>query len=52
MRVRFWDEITRDNEKWVKLSLGHFFDCFKQGYRAPFTPKPGRMTQSPRSVND
>jgi hypothetical protein len=48
--LRFWDEITRGVEKWVKLSLGHFFGYLVGRYRAPFAPKPGRMTQSPRSV--
>ncbi len=24
MRMRFWSGITRENEKWVKLALGHF----------------------------
>ena len=23
--MRFWCESTREDEKWVKLSLGHFF---------------------------
>ncbi|OGB55717.1 MAG: hypothetical protein A2496_08530 [Burkholderiales bacterium RIFOXYC12_FULL_60_6] len=37
MRMRFWSEITRE------LAEKHA-ECFP---RAPFTPKPGHMTQSP-----
>ena len=27
MRMRFWSGITRGQEKWVKLALGHFLSC-------------------------
>jgi len=37
MRMRFWSEITRE------VAEKHA-ECF---LRAPFTPKPGHMTQSP-----
>ena len=49
MRVRFWGENTRENEKSVKLSLGVFYSS-PRPRRAPFTPKPGRISQSPRSA--
>jgi hypothetical protein len=51
MRVRFWGEITRGVEKWVKLSLGHFLSCINHRLRAPFTPKPGRIAQSLRFIS-
>ncbi|OGT44955.1 MAG: hypothetical protein A3K00_01090 [Gallionellales bacterium RIFOXYD2_FULL_52_7] len=38
MCVRFWGEITRENPSNVRT------DC----QRAPFTPKPGHTTRSPR----
>ena len=40
MRMRFWSGITRGQEKWVKLSLGHFLEGSQSGYHAPFPPKP------------
>jgi hypothetical protein len=41
MRMRFWAEITREN-----------LECRAQDCsRAPFVPKPGHMTQSPRLVS-
>ena len=49
MRMRFWDEITRDYEKSVKLSLVIFYSRHLLR-RAPFTPKPGHIAQSPRSA--
>ena len=46
--LRFSDEITRENEKCVKLSLGHFLRRSKMGRRAPFIRKPGHLTRPPR----
>jgi hypothetical protein len=48
MRMRFWFEITRGNENWVKLALGHFLMRLTDRYHAPFEPKPGRISLSPR----
>ncbi len=39
MRVRFWGENTRGLEKWVKLSLGHFFVKFDRPLTRAFHPK-------------
>ena len=47
MRMRFWIGITRGDEKWVKLALGHFFGCGTDRAHAPSNPKPGRTAQSP-----
>ena len=46
--LRFSDEITRENGKCVKLSLGHFLRCSKPGRRTPFIRKPGHLTRPPR----
>jgi hypothetical protein len=49
--LRFRGENTREIEKSVKLSLGDFLLCPTGRFRAPFTAKPGHISQSPRSVS-
>ena len=48
--LRFCGENTRESEKSVKLSLGDFFCSPTDRFHAPFTAKPGHISQSPRSA--
>jgi hypothetical protein len=39
MRMRFWNGITRGDEKWDKLALGHFFDAIDRKLPRAFHSK-------------